>query len=204
MFVYKLTDDNMQTRNGFQWELNVSKETSGKGPLCSDAFLHFYHDPLIAFMMSPKHVRGKYKRLFKGVARGMIMNDRYTKGGCTRLTLIKEIPMPVVSISQIVACGILFAQKTWKEKTYTDWANHWLDNIDRTAKYANMISLNRTITVTAYSSARSAYYYDNPIDCHDNNFSFVRGSSAYIIDCIANEETTLEEMTSLINKSLEY
>ena len=93
MKVYKTTDKHMKTFCGFQWEINNTKETNGKGEICSHHFLHFYHDPLIAAIMHPI-LYFNSPRLFEANADGVILNDFYRKGGCSKLTLIKEINFP--------------------------------------------------------------------------------------------------------------
>ena len=55
MKVYKLTTQKNQTYNGFQWEPDVWKETSGSGNLCGPGWLHAYSDPLVAAFMNPTH-----------------------------------------------------------------------------------------------------------------------------------------------------
>jgi len=54
-YIYKLTDQDMQTWKGFQWELNKWYETSGEGPLCSEGWLHGYEDPLLAMLHNHIH-----------------------------------------------------------------------------------------------------------------------------------------------------
>ena len=52
---YKLTNQEMQTHNGFQWELGEWQETSGEGGLCGPGWLHYYSDPLLAVLLNPIH-----------------------------------------------------------------------------------------------------------------------------------------------------
>ena len=55
MKLYKLTDEKMQTYNGFQWVLGETHETNGEGNLCGPGWLHAYTDPLLAILLNPIH-----------------------------------------------------------------------------------------------------------------------------------------------------
>lgn len=80
--LYKLTDQNMQTRNNFQWELGVWKEATGDGQgLCSNGYLHFYDDPLLAVFFNPIHAGIESPRLFKAEGEGERLDDRRAHHG---------------------------------------------------------------------------------------------------------------------------
>jgi hypothetical protein len=100
MLVYKLTDENMRTHGGFQYELGVVAKASGSGGLCSDGFLHWYHSPLLAVLLNPLHARIVNPRLFLADAEGETEYDRGLKGGSKELTLLEEIPVPEFTPSQ--------------------------------------------------------------------------------------------------------
>jgi len=144
--VYKLTDINMQTYEGFQWELNKWVKTSGAGELCSKGWLHAYTHPLLAVLLNPIH--GNYYggvtkdsittgiRLFEAEARGECKEDSGLKIGYTEMRLVKEIKVPEINLIQKVAFGILASLKVENSADYIRWANKWLSGEDRSAEAA--------------------------------------------------------------------
>ena len=135
---YKLTDQNMRTHIGFQWKLNEEKTTSGQGDtLCNASWLHYYHSPLLAVLLNPIHADIKNPRLFEVKALGKHLDDRGLKGGCNRMTLIKELKLPEITLNQKIAFGILCSLQVYKEKSFVSWAKNWLSGTNRdTAAYA--------------------------------------------------------------------
>ena len=200
MKVYKITDQYMQTYDGFQWELNVPKETDGKGILCSQHFLHFYHHPLIAAILHPM-LEFKNKRLFEAEADGIIKNDIYRKGGCSKLTLTKEINLLQFTKNQRIACVILFTQQICKKEQWNTWAINWLNGKDRTKESAFH-------AYTAFYAANAAHYVANNAAHYAANTSYNSAYYATIAVGFAIEANpdifTLENITNTINKSLEY
>jgi hypothetical protein len=133
---YKLTNQELQTYKDCQWEIGVSKTTSGEGNLCSSGWLHYYDNPLLAILLNPIHADIKNPRLFECKAEGKHLSDRGLKGGCTKMTLIKEITVPEISKEQKIAFGILCSLEVYKETKYKKWAENWLNNTDRSADAA--------------------------------------------------------------------
>jgi hypothetical protein len=99
MLVYKLTDEQGQTRNATQWGPGVTHKAHGSGRLCSRGWLHFYLSPELAVFLNPIH--GEFDpatmRLWEANANGRALYDHQLKGGCTRLTTIREIAVPPVT-----------------------------------------------------------------------------------------------------------
>ena len=212
MKVYKITDQNMQTYDGFQWELNVPKETDGKGILCSQHFLHFYHHPLIAAILHPM-LEFKNPRLFEAEADGIILNDKYRKGGCSKLTLIKEIDLPQFTRNQRIACSILFAQQINKREQWNTWATNWLNDTDRTCKSVQSIefaesdyllinhydsNVNKLLKSLIYSSQSANIFYSS------NYNAGASATSVYFAIEFNPDIFTLENIFTTINKALEY
>ena len=196
MKVYKITDENMRTYNGCQWELNVTKETYGQGELCSNQFLHFYHHPLIASIMHTM-LGFKNPRLFEAKADGIIKNDFYLKGGCSKLTLKKEINLPQFTPTQRIACGILFAKGVCKEEQWNTWATNWLNGTDRTEQSAYAASRAAYATDAARNAANAARY--------DAYVSYNNVSCSVSSSIESNPDTfSLEHIITTINKALEY
>ena len=167
---YKLTDQNMRTYQGFQWKLGVKRTTSGYGELCGPGYLHYYHHPLLAVLLNDIHAAIDNPRLFEIEAEGSHLNDNNLKGGCTEMTLIKEIELPTVTNEQRIAFGILCAKEVFRYHNHTSkwntWADKWLSGEDR--------------------SKDSAYKIKTFLECNDlcnaifNDYSFKSAHSALL------------------------
>ena len=130
---YKLVTQDMKTRKGerneFTWVIGEwSPETDGEGDLCSPSFYHYYHDPLLAVFMNPAHADIDNPRLFEVDAQGKHKDDNGTKGGCTKIKLVKELTLPSVTREQRVAFAILCAKEVCKDKEWNKWADNWLNS----------------------------------------------------------------------------
>ena len=128
--LYKLTNQQMRSYGDCKWAIGEEKKAPGGGELCSAAYLHAYRDPILAMMMNPSHADINSPRCFD--AEGEVEKDDGTKVGCTSLTLVKEIPVPVISSVRRVAFGILAAKAVYTNPDWTRWADAWLDGSDRT------------------------------------------------------------------------
>lgn len=131
MKVYKLTDENNQTRNKTQWGENVTHETDGSGDLCGPGWLHAYSDPLLAVLLSPIHYDFNKPRLWEAQGKGISKDDHGLKLGFTKLTTLREIPLPKVSTEQRVRFAIYCVLEVCKEPAFVSWAEKWLDGSDR-------------------------------------------------------------------------
>jgi hypothetical protein len=54
--VYKLTDQHLQTYQGYQWAVGERREFPGTGDLCGAGWCHAYTHPLLAVILNPIHV----------------------------------------------------------------------------------------------------------------------------------------------------
>jgi len=138
MKVFKLTNSEMKTYDGFQWKLKKTFKTSGDGGLCGPGFLHSYEHPLLAIMHNSIH--GDFDlntaRMFEAEADGKIKKDGQMKMGSSELTLVKEIKIPKVTITQSIAYGILCAKEVCKDEDWNLWADNWLSGKDRSEETA--------------------------------------------------------------------
>ena len=151
---YKLPDQEMMTYDNCKWEIGQPKTTTGKGNLCSPGFLHYYHSPLLAILLNIKHSNFSNPRLFEVKALGNHLNDKGLKGGCTKMTIIKELPIPQITINQRIAFGILCSLQVYSEKSYIEWAYNWLNNIDRSNKIIHFSTI--TNIAAAYAASYTA------------------------------------------------
>jgi len=135
--VFKLTNENGQTRGMTQWGENVSHTAKGDGKeLCSDGWIHYYTHPLLAVLMNPVHAKFASPKLWEAEASGEIINEPL-KSGCKTLRTIKEIPLPEVSGVQKIAFGILCGKEVCKDKGWNVWADKWLSGEDRSKESAD-------------------------------------------------------------------
>src|SRR4051812_18358795 len=100
MLKYKLTTQENTTHNNTLWTPGVPIETDGSRELCGSGWLHYYHSPEMAVIMNLVHACVSNPKLWECEAEGEHKDDYGLKGGCTKLTLIKEIPFPVVTMKQ--------------------------------------------------------------------------------------------------------
>jgi hypothetical protein len=163
MIVYKLTDKNMQTYCGCQWELGVPKHANGKGRLCGPGWLHCCSDPILAILMNPIHADFINPRLFKAEAGDEFLDDNGLKMGVTTMTLIEELPVPVISDEKRVRFAIFCALAVYCEPTFVKWANGWLDGTDRSNtaqkmawKIARIVNATGRSAITAQGEAQGA------------------------------------------------
>ena len=155
MKCYKLTNKNGQTKNGTQWGPNISHSAEGKGEnLCSDGWIHFYTNPLIALLLNPIHANFSSPKLWEAESSGEELHESL-KSGCKTLTTIKEIPLPEISDVQKIAFGILCGKEVYKDEKWNLWADKWLSGEDRTTKTA--AASHATAASHASASAASAY-----------------------------------------------
>ena len=150
MIKYKLTDQNLQTHEGFQWEIGKWVKAKGKlkQNLCSDGWLHCYDSPLLAALHNPIHANINNPKLWEVEVGGRCKNDKGLKCGYRKMQLIREIPIPIISMNQRIAYGILCAKEVVTDKAWNIWADDWLSRRNRTV-------------AAAYAAARAAYDADD-------------------------------------------
>ena len=148
MKAYKLTDENNQTRDHTQWGPGISHTANGNGKgLCSDGWIHFYTNPLIAILMNPAHANFLTTRLWECETSGAELHVPL-KSGCKTLKTVKEIPLPKITEAQKIAFGILSAKEIYHNEKWNSWADKWLSGEDRSNESA--------ITARAVSATAAA------------------------------------------------
>jgi hypothetical protein len=133
---YKLTNQKMQTHNGFQWEMNKWVETSGEGALCTNGWLHCYDNPLLAVVLNPIHADISSPRIFECAVEGKEKHNKGLKSGYSRMRLTRERVLPEISINTRVRFGILCALQVYKNESFVNWAKDWLSGNNRAAAWA--------------------------------------------------------------------
>lgn len=128
----KLTDQDGRTYGRCQWGPGVTHETDGSGELCGPGWLHYYSDPLLAVLLNSIHADFAEPRLWEVLVEGIGKRDLCgLKFGATRLTTIREIPVPKITTVQRVRFAILCALEVYAEPTFALWAEAWLSGADR-------------------------------------------------------------------------
>jgi hypothetical protein len=187
MLKYKLTNQDNTTRNNTLWGEGVTHETDGSGELCGPGWLHFYHTPELAVMMNPAHADIEKPKLWECEAEGQFLDDHGLKGGCTKLTTLREIPLPDVTLEQRIRFGILCAQKAFggKSELWDEWATGWLSGSDRSLESARAAEY--AAEYAAYAAAYAAASYTSA-DAHAASaaYSADAASAAYSADAARN------------------
>jgi len=176
MKYYKLTDKNLQTYKGCQWVVGDWKETSGEGELCSEGWLHCYHHPLLAVLHNPIHANIFEPLVWEVEVGGKYLNDNFIKCGFTKMRLVKQIELPVVTTNQRVAYGIYSSLEVYENTEYRRWAENWLNGTDRSI----------TAAAVARTAARAAA-------CFLMDIPFSGWASGRRTDCLQKPVFSLPE-----------
>jgi len=161
MQLYKLTDSEGYTKNNTHWSVGTthSLEVKLNPQLCSRDVLHAYTSPLLAALMYPAHIDFKNTLCF--TVDGEIAVTDGTKVGCFSLTVTGTFVLPELSLTQRIAFGILCTLEllSGKDKKFTQWAEKWLSNEDRSivaATFAYVYAADHNAADAAYAAAYSA------------------------------------------------
>lgn len=129
--VYKLTDANLQTYGGFQYEIGKAYTFPGDGPLCSPAWSHAYESWQLGLFMNPIHADFSNPRLFE--CEGVIgVRENVLKLGCSHITLVREMPIPAITTDMRVEFAIRCAMGgTELSQAWVKWAEAWLRGENR-------------------------------------------------------------------------
>jgi len=79
------------------------------------------------------------------------------KFGTTKLTTIKEVSLPVITLTQKIAFSILCAIEVYYNDEFLYWADNWLKNIDRTSLAAYAAAYAADAAAYAARAAADAY-----------------------------------------------
>jgi hypothetical protein len=145
--LYKLTDENGNTKNNMHWDIGTMHEVSGAPKLCSSTVIHAYTSPLLAVFMNPAY--GAFSNPLAFEAEGEVLVSDGTKVGVQKLTIQRScVELPKVSQTQFVAFGILCALEVCISPSFVSWANKWLSGVDRS----------KAAAYAAYDAACAAAY----------------------------------------------
>jgi hypothetical protein len=189
--VYKLTDADRYTRRyksgEMRWRVGQAVAAPG-GKLCTYDVIHAYSDPYIAVLMDCVHGQyGETARMME--ARGIICADEGTKLGLTKLTPVRWMKKPVLSISERVATGILCTLEVSDDAPFKNWAIKWLSGEDRTS-----------VAATAEYAARAAAYAAEYAEYAADNAA---AAAAYAAEYAAAKDKSPINLAAIIQKAIE-
>lgn len=129
---YKLTDHNGQTRGPTQWGENITHKAVGSSDrLCTESWIHFYRDPILAVLVNPIHARFSNPRLWEGfVPEGEELHEPL-KSGSRIFTTTREITLPRITRTQRTIFGILCAKVMYHDPAWNTWADNYISGKDR-------------------------------------------------------------------------
>ena len=157
MKYYKLTNQNMETHGGFQWQIGKQEEIKTKGgDLCSKDFFHCYNNPLLAVLLNPIHADIPEPRIFSIDVGGESRNDNGLKFGFKKMTLVKELTLPTITNTNKVAFVIYFVLEIYKDPQFVTWATNWLTTPDRSAKAPYTTASHAAPQAAAYAARTAA------------------------------------------------
>jgi hypothetical protein len=159
---YKLVTQDWLTltgqRNETDWSTLEWREATGTGDRpCTDAFIHYYHHPLIAVYSNPIHVAIPDPRLIEIEIDREHGNDGL-KGWCKRARMVREIGVPQMTTAQRVRAAIYIAQTVCDDSAWHRWADDWLSGRDRSLEAAELAewAAGREAAETAAWAAQAA------------------------------------------------
>ncbi len=153
----KLTNADYTTYGGMKWGEGITHFATGlTTEVCSDGWIHFYTDPLLAVFFN--RIDGDFPDdavLWEFEASGEVKQSDH-KNGCKVGQTVKQIPKPVISILQRVEIVILIAKHYYTEPAWNRWADKWLDGTDRTRMAAWLAELKSSEAAETLSSEAAA------------------------------------------------
>ena len=153
--MYKLTTQENTTHGGMSWKIGKTNTAKGVGSsMCSDQVLHCYASPAQAVFLNPIHADIKNPRLYEIECSPIIATDGL-KFACKKQTPTQELSPIFLSATQRVAIAIKIAILDYKESNFLEWANLWLNGLDRSrgaAAYAAAYAANAAANAAAYAA----------------------------------------------------
>jgi len=131
--LYKMTNENGQTKNYTQWGQNIEHIVTGQ---LDKVDLNAFTDPLLAVLLSPIYCNFKRPQLWE--AEGYIEKENVLHVECTRLKTICQIELPQVTIEQRIRFAILCIKEVYLNVEWNNWADKWLSGENRTSATAWM------------------------------------------------------------------
>lgn len=164
---YLLTDPNFMVGNT-KWGEGVIHEAPGTGLLWTNGWIQFYRHPMLALLLNPAFDEIPNPIVWECKPEGRIEDDRGLKAACTKLTCIKQISVPEVTLEKAIEVAIRYTMILCKEELWNQWAKRWLSGENRTRDFAWS-----TQFTTRYRCAQFACF---AVSQKSNNFGYVANS----------------------------
>jgi hypothetical protein len=119
--LYKITNENGQTKNYTQWGQNIEHRANGQ---LAKIDLNAFTDPLLAVLLSPIYCNFKRPQLWE--AEGDIEKENALHVECTRLKTIRQIELPQITAEQRIRFAILLIKEVYINIEWNNWADKWL------------------------------------------------------------------------------
>ena len=152
--VYKLTDANDHTKENTQWGPNVTPPPLDGHTLCKAGVYHAYRHPLLAVLLDPVYANyGSTAHLWR--AEGIVVVEDGLKVGCSTLTTLERMDLPIITTEQRVRFAIACTWPTISGKVWRQWATDWLTSKDRSAAAAKAAARSWAAETEAGESAEA-------------------------------------------------
>ena len=158
MKYYKLLTQDLKSYNNTQWELNKTITVDIPGnTMCTNQVLHCYNHPLLAVILNPIHAAISDPRLFEIEVDEIVAGDGL-KFASKSQTLIKEIPLPEISLEQKIEFSIRVAKLVCKDEKWNEWADSWLNGSDKSKKSAWAAGAAAAAAAAYWAAGAAAYW----------------------------------------------
>lgn len=155
----KLVTQDYKTRKGEKnetlWEVGKRVEAVGTGGLCTDGVIHFYDSIWVALLMNCYHADIPNPRAIV-IEVGEVVAHDGTKGGSKWATMLREIPVPMMTTEQRVEIAIRCALAVSHDPEFVEWANKWLSGEDRSRGVAEWAAKAAAAEMAAWAAAMAA------------------------------------------------
>ena len=210
MVVYKLTDADGYCRRGkpgeTRYEVGKTYTSDGTGDLCTEHWRHAYEHPVLAVLHDPIHgAHGLNARIWEcETGEGKILREGKMKLGTTSITILREIPLPVVTTEQRVAYAIHCALRVYAEESFAKWAEGWLDGTNRTrcaadaeyaAEYAAMCAADAAADAVGYDGYAAMDAAEAAADAARCAVGYAADAAEYAARCAADAATDARRST---------
>ena len=159
----------------------------------------------MAMMMNPIHASFKNPHLWEAEAEGEMLREA-TKSGCKKLTTLKQIPLPEITLTQRVAFGILCALEVCEDESFRGWAKKWLSGKDRSACAAYAVHT----TACSYAYIAATYVgsypsYDAAHDAAHAAYATIANNVAYAAArAAASSDNSNINLPAIVKKAMTY
>jgi len=211
---YKLTDQDMQTHGGFQWELGKWYRIEDtlrdrKADLCTPAWFHCYDDPILAIILNRIHAKIPNPRMFRANVRGLRQTDHGLKYGFTMLRLGEELEVPVITTTQGIAFAILCAREVCNDESWLKWGERWLSDEDRSrnAAYAAAYAAADAAAYAADAAVYAAYAADGAADAAAyaaDEAAYAADAAVYAADAVNAVARVTLDLKGIARKAMSY